>query len=34
MIMIMIKNAIFLNTIHNASNLREADEQECAFVWI
>jgi len=33
-IMIIIKNAIFLNFIHNTSNLREADEQECVFVWI
>ena len=32
--MIIIKNAIFLNIIHNAFNLREADDQECVFVWI
>jgi hypothetical protein len=24
----------FLNIIHNASNLREADEEQCVFVWI
>jgi len=23
-----------LNIIHNTSNLREADEEQCVFVWI